>query len=136
MIRQFTDRSRFIVITHNKKTMQAADQLYGVTMQERGVSTRVKVRFDQVGAHGELPATQADDTAVEARPDRRKRTHASRQRAISAEITPGKDTPESEERVSLKAALASMREQADAPASDPTQATQPTEAAASPNDAD
>lgn len=136
MIRQFTDRSRFIVITHNKKTMQAADQLYGVTMQERGVSTRVKVRFDQVGAHGELPATQADDTAVEARPDRRKRTHAPRQRAISAEITPGKDTPESEERVSLKAALASMREQADAPAPDPTQATQPTEAAASPNDAD
>ena len=136
MIRQFTDRSRFIVITHNKKTMQAADQLYGVTMQERGVSTRVKVRFDQVGAHGELPATQADDTAVEARPERRKRTHAPRQRAISAEITPGKDTPESEERVSLKAALASMREQADTPAPDPTQAPQPTEAAASPNDAD
>lgn len=94
MIRQFTDRSRFIVITHNKKTMQAADQLYGVTMQERGVSTRVKVRFDQVGAHGELPASpDADHVALETKPDRRKRN-------------------------SLKTALAAMRE----PAAEPVDA--------------
>ena len=98
MIRQFTDRSRFIVITHNKKTMQAADQLYGVTMQERGVSTRVKVRFDQVGAHGELPSPSSVDAVdVEAKPARRAGRAARGEEA---------------KRGSLKAALASMRDHA------------------------
>ncbi len=46
VVRQFTDRSHFIVITHHKRTMHAADRLFGVTMQERGVSTRVSVKFD------------------------------------------------------------------------------------------
>jgi len=53
-VRDFTDLSHFIVITHNKRTMQSADRLYGVTMQERGVSTRVSVRFDEVGKDGEI----------------------------------------------------------------------------------
>ena len=53
-IRQFTDLSHFIVITHNKRTMQQADQLYGVTMQDRGVSKRVSVKFEQVGKDGEI----------------------------------------------------------------------------------
>ncbi|GJQ29845.1 MAG: chromosome partition protein Smc [Phycisphaerae bacterium] len=53
-VRDFTDLSHFIVITHNKRTMQAADRLYGVTMQERGVSTRVSVRFDEVGKDGQV----------------------------------------------------------------------------------
>lgn len=56
VVREFTDLSHFIVITHNKRTMQAADRLYGVTMQERGVSTRVSVRFDQVGEDGSVHA--------------------------------------------------------------------------------
>ncbi|MCH7961334.1 MAG: AAA family ATPase, partial [Planctomycetes bacterium] len=46
VIREFTRDSHFIVITHNKKTMHAVDRLYGVTMQERGVSKRVTVKFD------------------------------------------------------------------------------------------
>ncbi len=46
-VREFTDRSNFIVVTHNKRTMQSADRLYGVTMQERGVSKRVSVQFEQ-----------------------------------------------------------------------------------------
>lgn len=54
VVREFTTHSHFIVITHNKKTMQNADRLYGVTMQERGVSTRVSVRFEQVGQDGHL----------------------------------------------------------------------------------
>lgn len=58
-VRDFTDLSHFIVITHNKRTMQSADRLYGITMQERGVSTRVSVRFDQVGKHGEIPQAAA-----------------------------------------------------------------------------
>jgi len=47
VVREFTSISHFIVITHNKKTMSAADRLYGVTMQERGVSKRVTVKFDE-----------------------------------------------------------------------------------------
>ncbi|MDX2117845.1 MAG: chromosome segregation protein SMC [Planctomycetota bacterium] len=54
VVRQFTHLSHFIVITHNKRTMQQADRLYGVTMQERGVSKRVSVRFDQVGKDGSI----------------------------------------------------------------------------------
>ncbi len=54
IVRQFLDRCHFIIITHNKRTMQTADQLYGVTMQERGVSKRVSVRFDQVGEDGRI----------------------------------------------------------------------------------
>jgi len=62
-VKDFTDFSRFIVITHNKRTMQSTERLYGVTMQERGVSKRVSVRFDQVGADGAIAA------AAEAEPD-------------------------------------------------------------------
>ncbi|MBX9717771.1 MAG: AAA family ATPase, partial [Microbacteriaceae bacterium] len=54
VVNQFTDRSHFIVITHHKHTMHGCDHLYGVTMQERGVSKRVSVRIDQVGADGKI----------------------------------------------------------------------------------
>lgn len=63
VVREYTDRSSFIVITHNKRTMQTADRLYGVTMQERGVSTRVSVRFDQVGKDGAIKSSVNGDHA-------------------------------------------------------------------------
>jgi chromosome segregation protein len=47
VLREFLDRSQFIMITHSKKTMVAADVLYGITMQEAGVSKRVAVRVDE-----------------------------------------------------------------------------------------
>jgi chromosome segregation protein len=47
VLREFADSSQFIVITHAKRTMAAADVLYGVTMQESGISKRVAVRFDE-----------------------------------------------------------------------------------------
>ncbi|HEX4591397.1 MAG TPA: AAA family ATPase, partial [Gemmataceae bacterium] len=46
VLREFLDRSQFIIITHAKRTMAAADVLYGVTMQESGVSKRIAVRFE------------------------------------------------------------------------------------------
>jgi chromosome segregation protein len=46
MIRSMTDRSQFILITHIKRTMQLADVLYGVTMQESGVSRLVSVKMN------------------------------------------------------------------------------------------
>ena len=84
-VKDFTDFSRFIVITHNKRTMQSVDRLYGVTMQERGVSKRVSVRFDQVGADGQIAAT------AEAEPE--------------PEVEEVKTSPTG----SLRAALAGMR---------------------------
>jgi chromosome segregation protein len=45
-IAQMAERTQFIVITHNKRTMEAARALYGVTMQEAGVSKVVSVRFE------------------------------------------------------------------------------------------
>ncbi|MCC5830575.1 MAG: chromosome segregation protein SMC [Phycisphaeraceae bacterium] len=52
IVRGFLDQSHFIIITHNKRTMASADVLFGITMQERGVSRRVSVRFDQVHSDG------------------------------------------------------------------------------------
>jgi chromosome segregation protein len=46
VLREFLDRSQFILITHSKKTMASADVLYGITMQESGISKRVAVRFE------------------------------------------------------------------------------------------
>jgi chromosome segregation protein len=45
MIRRFSDRSQFILVTHNKRTMARVDTIYGVTMQEAGVSKVVAVDF-------------------------------------------------------------------------------------------
>jgi chromosome segregation protein len=47
ILRKFSDNTQFIVVTHNKKTMEAANALYGVTMEEEGVSKIVTVRFNQ-----------------------------------------------------------------------------------------
>jgi chromosome segregation protein len=46
VIREFLDRSQFIVITHKKRTMAAADRLWGVTMQESGISRVLPMRFE------------------------------------------------------------------------------------------
>jgi chromosome segregation protein len=54
LIQEFLETSQFIVITHHKRTMQIADVLYGVTMQEQGVSKRVAVKFDQVDSQGRI----------------------------------------------------------------------------------
>ncbi|HPP74697.1 MAG TPA: hypothetical protein PLU88_06200, partial [Armatimonadota bacterium] len=45
VLREFSKDSQFIVVTHNRATMEAADTLYGVTMQEPGVSKLISVRL-------------------------------------------------------------------------------------------
>jgi chromosome segregation protein len=47
IIKDFSKDTQFIVVTHNKRTMEAADTLYGVTMQEEGISKLVSVRFNE-----------------------------------------------------------------------------------------
>ena len=47
MIDSFSDNTQFIIVTHNKITMSAADNLYGVTMSEKGVSQIVSARMEK-----------------------------------------------------------------------------------------
>jgi chromosome segregation protein len=65
LLKSFTDRTQFIVITHNKKTMEAADSLYGVTMEEPGVSKMISVHIGEVDRFRERRAPR--DSAVDAR---------------------------------------------------------------------
>jgi len=48
MLREFQDDTQFIIITHNKHTMEAASMLYGVTMEEKGVSSLVSVNLESI----------------------------------------------------------------------------------------
>ncbi len=47
LLQKFVAESQFIIITHNKRTVAAASAIYGVTMEERGVSKTVSMRFNQ-----------------------------------------------------------------------------------------
>jgi len=46
LIREMSEETQFIAMTHNKRTMESADALYGVTMEEPGCSKIVSVKFD------------------------------------------------------------------------------------------
>jgi chromosome segregation protein len=56
LIKTMSAQTQFIVITHAKRTMESAQALYGVTMQEPGVSKLVSVRF---GEEATPPAPKA-----------------------------------------------------------------------------
>ncbi len=58
-IRSMTSHSQFILITHIKRTMQSVDVLYGVTMQEPGVSKLVSVRINESATRAERAAPAA-----------------------------------------------------------------------------
>lgn len=47
-LKHFSDQTQFIVITHRRGTMEESDILYGVTMQERGITTMVSVKMDNI----------------------------------------------------------------------------------------
>jgi len=47
IVQELSQKAQFVIITHNQKTMEAAEYLYGVTMQEPGVSKIVSVKLDK-----------------------------------------------------------------------------------------
>ena len=54
VLKSFLGWTKFVIVTHSKKTMTAATTLYGITMQESGVSKRVSVRFEDVSEDGHI----------------------------------------------------------------------------------
>jgi chromosome segregation protein len=51
LLQEFLAHSQFLIITHSKPTMQVADDLYGVTQEEQGVSKRIAVHFEEIERH-------------------------------------------------------------------------------------
>jgi len=48
LIKEFSTKTQFIIVTHNKRTMEASETMYGVTMQEEGTSKLVGVSFEEI----------------------------------------------------------------------------------------
>ena len=51
-LQKYTDKTQFIVITHRRKTMEAAKTLQGITMEEKGVSRLVSIKIDDIMKEG------------------------------------------------------------------------------------
>ncbi|MEE3370654.1 MAG: chromosome segregation protein SMC [Planctomycetota bacterium] len=64
----FLGWTKFVIVTHSKKTMTAATTLYGVTMQESGVSKRVSVRFEDVSEDGSISEEALERSTTEEEP--------------------------------------------------------------------
>ncbi|MDO4587055.1 MAG: chromosome segregation protein SMC [Planctomycetia bacterium] len=70
VIKNMNTKTQFLIITHSKKTMTAAKTMYGVTMQESGISKLIAVQFDEVGEDGEIMLkTSNEETAPDAIPN-------------------------------------------------------------------
>ena len=59
LLKEMSGQTQFVLITHSKKTMEAAGALYGVTMQEPGVSKLVSVNLSKLGRGSGQAATAA-----------------------------------------------------------------------------
>jgi chromosome segregation protein len=71
LLRDLAQRTQVLIITHNKGTMAAADVLYGVTMQEPGLSSIVSVRLVAPSGNGDRPPHDAESAAGEGAARRR-----------------------------------------------------------------
>ena len=64
VLREFQQNTQFIMITHRKPTMAVTDVLYGVTMEESGISRRLSLRFEDVDEHGNFIAAAKKSKAA------------------------------------------------------------------------
>jgi chromosome segregation protein len=62
VLQDFLTWTQFIIVTHSKRTMTCATTIYGVTMQESGISKQVSVRFEDVSEDGEILVAQNGET--------------------------------------------------------------------------
>ena len=67
VLQRFLDHSQFIIITHNKRTIGMADVLYGVTMEEHGVSKIVSVKFHKADEATDPSGNAGGGSTLEAR---------------------------------------------------------------------
>ena len=65
IIQEFREWTQFIIVSHRKHTMAGADVLYGVTMEEAGVSKRMSVRFEDISEDGHFRAPPPGTVAAE-----------------------------------------------------------------------
>ncbi len=68
LLKKFVNDSQFIIITHNKRTVSAAQAIYGVTMEERGVSKTVSMRFNHMIGEAETAQPNLADAVRGTRP--------------------------------------------------------------------
>ncbi len=68
LVRRFSDRAQFIIVTHQKRTMDAADVLYGVSMGKGGVTKVVSRRFEQAAARAQERTRRRRPRRPEPRP--------------------------------------------------------------------
>lgn len=61
VLNQFLDHTKFIIISHSKKTMSCANTIYGITMQESGVSKQISVCFEEVSENGVIHGENGED---------------------------------------------------------------------------
>ncbi len=54
ILRQLSNKTQFVLVTHNRQTMKEATVLYGVSMNDGGISQLLSVQLDQVGEEGEI----------------------------------------------------------------------------------
>ena len=69
VLQDFLAWTQFIIVTHSKKTMTCANTIYGVTMQESGVSKQVSVRFEDVSDDGHISPERLAEAEKEAEKD-------------------------------------------------------------------
>jgi chromosome segregation protein len=68
LLKHFARDSQFLIITHNKRTIAATNAIYGVTMEERGVSKTVSMRFNHERGEAEAVPETVADAVRQARP--------------------------------------------------------------------
>jgi len=64
MLNQFSEKSQFLVVSHNKRTMRAGSMIYGVTMQEPGVSRKLSLKFEELDQNEDLRDLNPDNKEV------------------------------------------------------------------------
>jgi chromosome segregation protein len=92
VLQRFLEHSQFVIITHNKRTIGMADVLYGVTMQEHGVSKIVSVKFHKANEPANVTTTttahEHDLTPLPAGPTVEEMEDAPHTKEETLEVTP------------------------------------------------